>query len=289
VDLLLGVVKRLSDSGIGIIYISHRMDEIDRLASSITVMRDGHVVGELDAGKATPQGIVDLMVGAETGKDPLDAVATTPGDVALSVEGLAVASVTNATFEIRAGEVLGLAGLLGSGRTEILRAIVGAQSSSAGTVTLDGKMLTRRSIRSTRNAGIVLTPENRRAEGTVVGLGVDENLVMARWSRVARAGVISSSLMREVVDASIKTLGIKTARRDVPVATLSGGNQQKVVIRKLAASGIGVLVVSSETEELLEVCDRVLVLRGGEIHEDFVIADVTRDLLFDLITRTDNS
>jgi ABC-type sugar transport system ATPase subunit len=318
VDLLLQVIKRLSATGIGIIYISHRMDEIDRLASSITVMRDGRVVGDLDAGTATPQTIVNLMVGDELPADPVEAIPTDPGEVVLKVDGLSVAGVTNASFEIRTGEVVGLAGLLGSGRTEILRAIVGAQQSK-GAVELEGKALTRRTIRSTKNAGIILTPEDRRSEGSVVELGVDENLVMASWSRVSRAGVISRKVMREMVDQSIKSLGVKTSRRDVPVSTLSGGNQQKVVIgkaintqprvllmdeptrgvdveakgqiyvlvRKLAASGIGVLVVSSETEELLEVCDRILVLRDGEIRNNLPIHDVTRDSLFALVTGTD--
>ncbi|MDQ1588038.1 MAG: sugar transport system ATP-binding protein [Microbacteriaceae bacterium] len=318
VDLLLQVVKRLSERGIGVIYISHRMDEIERLASSVTVMRDGRIVGELSAGEATPQRVVSLMVGSVDPGDPVEAIPTDAGDVALSVAGLTIPHrVLDATFEVREGEVVGLAGLLGSGRTEILRAIVGAQHGATGTISLGGKPLRRRSIRSTRAAGIFLTPEDRRAEGAVVMLGVDENLVMGNWKKVATAGVIRRERMRETVTATIKKLSIKVPRIDVEISTLSGGNQQKVVIgkalnteprvllmdeptrgvdveakaqiytliRRLAASGIGILVVSSETEELLQVCDRILVLRSGRIHENLPIRDVTRDALFEHMIR----
>jgi sugar transport system ATP-binding protein len=321
VDLLLAVVQRLRANGIAIIYISHRMDEIDRLASSITVMRDGRNVGDLKAGDATPQRIVDLMVGETEPREAVEQVHTTPGPVVLDVSGLRInGKVDDATFQVRAGEVVGIAGLLGSGRTEILRAIVGAQEGlTGGTVTLDGKVLSQRSIRSARAAGIVLTPEDRRREGAVMMLGVDENLVMSSWPKVSKAGVISAGHLREVAARSIKSLAVKVARPGVQVATLSGGNQQKVVIgkalnanprvllmdeptrgvdveakaqiytliRKLAVDGIGVLVVSSETEELLDVCDRVLVLRSGRIQGSFDISGVTRDSLFEQIIRKD--
>ena len=321
VDLLLDVVKRLSESGIGIIYISHRMDEIERLASSITVMRDGRNVGDLDAGEATPQRIVELMVGDAEPGDPVEAIPTTPGDVALQVRHLRIPRrVDDATFDVREGEVVGLAGLLGSGRTEILRAIVGAGPDATGDVLLGGKKLTSRTIRTTRAAGIVLTPEDRRAEGAVVSLGVDENLVMASWGRVSTAGVIDGKAVSGVVKKSIRNLAIKVARDNAEVATLSGGNQQKVIIgkalntrprvllmdeptrgvdveakaqmytliRKLASDGLGVLVVSSETEELLDVCDRILVLRSGRIHENLPIGDVTRDSLFEHMIRKED-
>lgn len=321
VELLLAIVKRLSVSQMGVIYISHRMDEIERLASSISVMRDGRLVGNLDAGEATPQKVVSLMVGDLVPTNAVEAVRTTPGPVVLRVTQLAIEpKVQDATFEVRKGEVVGLAGLLGSGRTEILRAIVGAQAASAGVVELNSKRLTRRDIRSTRAAGLVLTPENRRAEGVVVELGVDENLVMASWSGVSRAGVIRRGIMRTVVGNTMAKLSIKVSRNDVAVGTLSGGNQQRVVIgkalntgprvllmdeptrgvdveakseihtliRQLAATGIGVLVVSSESEELLRVCDRVLVLRSGRVRENLSIAEINRDSLFEHMMRKDN-
>lgn len=322
VDLLLTVVRRLSSTGIGIIYISHRMDEIERLASSITVMRDGRNVGDLAAGEATPQVVVDLMVGDAAPGDPVEAIPTDPGAVALEVVSLAIrGKVDDATFQVRAGEVVGIAGLLGSGRTEILRAVVGAQEGvTAGAVALDGSVLKRRTIRSTRAAGIVLTPEDRRGEGAVIILGVEENLAMSSWRTVSTAGVISATRLRTSALRSIKSLAIKVARPDVQLATLSGGNQQKVVIgkalnagprvllmdeptrgvdveaksqiytliRRLAADGLGVLVVSSETEELLDVCDRILVLRGGRIKENLPIASVTRDSLFEHMNRKDD-
>jgi sugar transport system ATP-binding protein len=322
VDLLLDVVKRLSSDGIGLIYISHRMDEIERLASSITVMRDGRNVGDLPAGAATPQKVFELMVGERTAHmaAPVETIRTEPGEVVLKAEGITVpGKVTDLAFQLRRGEVVGIAGLLGTGRTEILRTLVGAQPGASGVVEVDGKTMTRRTIRNMAAVGVVLTPEDRRAEGAVMVLGVDENLVMADWGRVSGAGVIRRGAMRQVVADSIRNLAIKVSRPEVAIDTLSGGNQQKVVIgkalntgprvllmdeptrgvdveaktqiyaliRQLAADGIAVLVVSSETEELLEFCDRVLVLRSGRIQEDLSRDDVSSESLFDYMIRKD--
>lgn len=320
VDLLLDVVKRLSDTGIAIIYISHRMDEIERLASSVTVMRDGRNVGTLAAGEATNERVVELMVGEalEEAPTPLQQVSTHEGEVVLEVSNVQVPGrVFGADLSVRAGEVVGIAGLLGSGRTELLRSIVGAQARATATVKIRGRRLTRRSIASTRAAGIVMTPEDRRGEGAITMLGIDENLVMSSWGRVSAGGVIRKKQVQSLVDASIRDLRVKAARPTDAMATLSGGNQQKVVIgkalntqpsvllldeptrgvdveakqqiylivRQLAHDGLAVVVVSSETEELLEVCDRVVVMRNGRTHESVPREDLTRDLLFALMMR----
>ncbi|WP_309617216.1 sugar ABC transporter ATP-binding protein [Salinibacterium sp.] len=314
VDLLVNVIRRLSDAGIGIIYISHRMDEIRRVASSVTVMRDGRIVGDLSIADATPQRVVDLMVGDVETVHVEPRIAAVRGEVLLEVRDLAIRNkVVAANFVVHRGEVLGIAGLLGSGRTEILRAIVGAEPNLAGKIVLDGKALGRRSVRSTLAAGVVLTPEDRRAQGAVVDLSVAENLVMSSPRRVSTVGVLSPRRISTIVRDSIKGLSIKVGSPSTLVATLSGGNQQKVVIAKalnaqpkvllmdeptrgvdveakaqiyrlirdLSSTGIGVVVVSSETEELLEVCDRILILRDGKTHEDLLVSELTRDSLFE--------
>ena len=322
VDLLVDVIKRLSDSGIGIIYISHRMDEIRRVASSVTVMRDGRNVGDLSIAEATPQRVVDLMVGDVETVEVEPRIAAVRGKVLLEVRDLAIRNkVSAANFVLHRGEVLGIAGLLGSGRTEILRAIVGAEPSLAGEVVLDGTALQRRSIRSTLAAGVVLTPEDRRSQGAVVDLSVGENLVMSSPGRVSTVGVLSPRRISTIVWDSIKGLSIKVGSPPTLVATLSGGNQQKVVIgkalnaqpkvllmdeptrgvdveaktqiyrliRELSSTGIGVVVVSSETEELLEVCDRILILRDGKTREDLLVSEVTRDSLFEHMMKEDDN
>lgn len=320
VDLLLEVVKRLSDTGIAIIYISHRMDEINRLASSVTVMRDGRNVGTLASDEATNERVFELMVGEalEEAPTPVQQVSTHEGPTVLDVRNVQVPGrVFGANLSVRAGEVVGIAGLLGSGRTELLRSIVGAQPRATATVDIGGRRLARRSIASTRAAGIVMTPEDRRGEGAVTMLGIDENLVMSSWGRVSAAGVIRSKAMRALVSGSIRDLRIKAGRPTDALATLSGGNQQKVVIgkalntqpsvllldeptrgvdveakqqiyllvRQLAHDGLAVVVVSSETEELLEVCDRIVVMRNGRTFESIRRKDLTRDRLFDLMMR----
>lgn len=320
VDLLLGVVQRLSAKGIAIIYISHRMDEIERLASTVTVMRDGRNVGTLSAEEATNQRVVELMVGEEIehAPAPVDRVATHEGRTVLEARDVHVPGrVHGASLTVHEGEVVGIAGLLGSGRSELLRSIVGAEPRSRASVAVRGRELTRRTIRATRAAGIVMTPEDRRGEGAVMMLGIDENLVMSSWRRVAAAGVVRRGPMRRVVHDSIAGLRVKAARHSDALATLSGGNQQKVVIgkalntkphvllldeptrgvdveakqqiytlvRELARDGLGVVVVSSETEELLEVCDRVVVMRDGRIHESVPREELTRDALFALMMR----
>jgi sugar transport system ATP-binding protein len=322
VDLLVNVITRLSESGIGIIYISHRMDEIRRVASSVTVMRDGRNVGDLSIAEATPQRVVDLMVGNVETVQVEPRIAAVRGEVLLEVRDLAIRNkVVAANFAVHRGEVLGIAGLLGSGRTEILRAIVGAEPSIAGRIVLEGTVLEHRSIRSTLAAGIVMTPEDRRAQGAVVGLSVAENLVMSSPRRVSTGGVLSPQRISTIVRDSIRGLSIKVGSPSTLVATLSGGNQQKVVIAKalnaqpkvllmdeptrgvdveakaqiyrlirdLSSTGIGVVVVSSETEELLEVCDRVLILRDGKTRDDMLVSELTRDSLFEHMMKESNN
>ncbi|MDR1237220.1 MAG: sugar ABC transporter ATP-binding protein, partial [Propionibacteriaceae bacterium] len=302
VSYLIEVVKRLADQGIGVIYISHRMDEIERVATSVTVMRDGKIVGNMPMSQTSHREVVELMIG-DTAVQHASTVRekSSIGNVILSVRGLRMEPrVSEVSFDLRVGEILGIAGLLGSGRTETIRAIVGASNAEAGEVSFDGQPLLKRNIRSTRNAGIYMTPEDRRNQGAITTLGVDENLILASLNRISSFGVLNKAKMNNTVRQSIKNLDIKIARPEDTLGTLSGGNQQKVVIgkalntepkvllldeptrgvdvgaktqlydlmRKLSNDGIAIVFVSSEAEELLEVCDRIVVLRNGRIEEE---------------------
>ncbi|MBE9639794.1 sugar ABC transporter ATP-binding protein [Salipiger mangrovisoli] len=309
---VLAAVDRISAAGIAVVYVSHRMNEIRQIADSVTVMRDGRIIETVDVEGADTQEIVRLMLGA-SGKEHDAVVPAQPGPEILRVDALSVQpKIADVGFSLRAGEVLGIAGLLGSGRTEILEAIMGVRPSSGGTVSVDGKPVSGRSFRKMKDLGFGFTPESRKDAGIVPLLGVDENTVVTDWSSVTRSGVLQAGLIAEATRRVIERLHVKTARTDSAISTLSGGNQQKVVIgrwvhagsrvllldeptrgvdveakaqiyqivRELAAEGKAVLFVSSEIEELPLVCDRVLVLREGRIAEEMTAPDIHQDAIF---------
>ena len=311
VELLFKAVRSLAAAGIAVIYVSHRMSEIRQIAEAATVMRDGRVAGTVEVAGADTAEIIRLMLGHSEQKDRLVGEAR-GGDTVLSVRHLAVPpKLAGVSFDLRRGEVLGFAGLLGSGRTELLRAIGGLDAVRAGTVLLDEKDITRGSYGERVKSGIGMTPESRKEDGIMTLLGVDENTVATDFSKVAVNGVISASKMAEAAGDIIRRIGIKTARIDTPVGTLSGGNQQKVVIgrwiyagsrillldeptrgvdveaksqiyaliRQLAAEGKSIIFVSSEIEELPKVCDRVLVLKDGGFVQEFVAPGIETDAL----------
>ncbi len=296
VNVLVGVIQRLARNGVGVIYISHRMDEIRRVADSVSVMRDGHHVKTARATEIGDTDIIELMLGQTVSAPLLPTRLGGDRQVMFAAQALALPTkIVCASFEIRSGEVTGIAGVLGAGRTELLEAMVGRRWPAGGTMTLDGKPYCPTDLRAARRAGVFMTPEDRRGSGAVVGLGCDENLVMANWSAVSRWGVIDRASMSTRVAQSIRLLGIKLARPDEALANLSGGNQQKVVIgkalnaeprlllldeptrgvdigakhqiyvlmRRLADQGMAIVFVSGELEEFPGVCDRVLVLRQG--------------------------
>ncbi|RWQ52050.1 MAG: sugar ABC transporter ATP-binding protein [Mesorhizobium sp.] len=311
VELLFKAVRSLAAAGIAVIYVSHRMSEIRQIAEAATVMRDGRVAGTVEVAGADTAEIIRLMLGHSEQKDRLVGEAR-GGDAVLSVRHLAVPpKLAGVSFDLRRGEVLGFAGLLGSGRTELLRAIGGLDAVRTGTVLLEEKDITRGSYGERVKSGIGMTPESRKEDGIMPLLGVDENTVATNFSKVAVNGVISASKMAEAAGDIIRRIGIKAARIDTPVGTLSGGNQQKVVIgrwiyagsrillldeptrgvdveaksqiyaliRQLAEQGKSIIFVSSEIEELPKVCDRVLVLKDGGFVQEFVAPGIETDAL----------
>lgn len=312
VDRVVDVVRTIQRAGVAVIFVSHRVAEIRRVASTATVMRDGRKVADLDLSATTTAEMVDLMLGEtsqETARvtDPLPA-----GPVLAQARGVRVEpKLVDVDLDVHVGEVLGIAGVLGSGRTELLQVIAGIRSADAGTVHIDGTRVDGRGLQRALALGVGLTPEDRKVDGIVPELGLDENLVLSDLGAVSAGGVISRSKVATAARDAMATLSIKSASPRLPVGALSGGNQQKVVIgrwvhagsrlllldeptrgvdvrakaqiyelvRRLAAEGKAVVFVSSEMEELNLVCDRVVVLNGGRIVSEHRAPDIETDQL----------
>jgi simple sugar transport system ATP-binding protein len=308
-ERVMGAVTRIAAEGIAVIYVSHRMNEIRQIAHSATVMRDGRIIDTVDVQGAQTREIVRLMLGSEASQSAaLDTRAREK--IVLEVGNLALApKLSSVSFKLREGEVLGIAGLLGAGRTELLQAIMGVRGFDGGRIVVDGKAVKTPRYKEMVARGFGYTPESRKEEGIVPLLGVDENTLATDFSAVSRNGILSGRLMADATRRIVERLHVKTARTDTPIGTLSGGNQQKVVIgrwvhagsrvllldeptrgvdveakaqiyaiiRQLAAEGRSIIFVSSEIEELPLVCDRVLVLRDGRLQEEFTSPNIDQD------------
>jgi ribose transport system ATP-binding protein len=295
VDLLFGQVQKLRAEGVGIIYISHRLEEIRRIADRVVVLRDGAKVQDFARGDVPVRTIVEAMVGRSL--DRMFPVMPDPGtDITLAVQGLTSprGDFRDVSFSVRRGEILGIAGLVGAGRTELVRAITGADPIAAGRVTLDGTDITPRKPADAIRHGIVLVPEDRKHQGLILTHSIAENIGYSNRDAVAPGGMVSRHRLRDFAAAAIRRFGVKgTGRQDA--GEMSGGNQQKVVlakwlardprvvvldeptrgidvgarssiyeiIRDLAAEGRSVIVVSSDLEEVLGVSHRILVLSKG--------------------------
>ena len=318
VETLFGVIRRLRSQGIAIVYVSHRLDELYQVCDRVTVMRDGAVVRVDDMSAVDRITLVSLMLGREIG-DVRKHGTTGFADEGHAVRGAPVVAARDlqrrhqldgVSVEIRPGEVVGLGGLLGSGRSETAKAIMGALPLDGGTVEVGGRS-TRRTVAASIRAGVVMLPEDRKLEGIVPSLSVRENIVLAALPRITRGGLVDRAKQDEIVDYFMKRLRIKASSPDQRVSELSGGNQQKVllarclcldpkallldeptrgidvgakaevqgVINELAEQGLGVLLISSELDELIEGSDRVVVLKDGRVVGELSGDDVTQDTL----------
>ncbi len=302
VELVIEAVQKMSALGIAVIYVSHRMDEIRRIATSATIMRDGQVAGDVSLENTSTQHIVTLMLGRETEKCPVVSLATGRGEPVLEVRGLRrLPQLTDITMTLHRGEVLGIAGLLGAGRSELLKSLIGLESFDAGEIVINGETLTRPDYSDMLQRGVGYTPENRKEAGIVPLLGVDENTVITNRRRVSEKGVLQWGKIRSLTEGIMQRMSVKAASSETAIGTLSGGNQQKVVIgrwvyaesqillldeptrgvdieakqqiyrivRELAQEGRSVLFISSEVEELPLVCDRILLLQQGTFSREF--------------------
>ena len=305
--------------GIGIIYISHKMAEIKRISDTITVMRDGANVATRPASELEVNDIIRLMVGREL-TNQFPPKTNTPGEVYLKVQDLSgqYSLLRDVSFEARRGEVLGLAGLDGSGRTETLECIFGVATRKSGSITLDGKPCRNRNARESIKNGFSLLTEERRATGIFSILNIRDNTVISSLKKHLRAGIyLSGRSMRKDTQWSIDAMRTKTPSQETKMRSLSGGNQQKVIIGRwlltdpevllldeptrgidvgakyeiyqlildLASRGKTVLVVSSEMPELLGICDRILVMSGGRLAGEVDARSTTQEEIMTLAAK----
>jgi ABC-type sugar transport system ATPase subunit len=308
-SILFGTLRRLRDQGIAIIFISHRLREVMEISDRVTVLRDGRLVGSRPIAELDPAEIVRMMVGREV--TDLFPKRTVPiGEVVFEVRGYSRTGVfQDVSFQVRSGEILGLAGLVGAGRTEVARAIFGLDAHDSGELLLDGQPIRIRSPRDAVKARVGYVPEDRKQDGLVLGLTVRDNTVMSILSELARLGVITRQLETPTVLTMIERFRLRPPDPDRTVATLSGGNQQKVVMGRwtaatprvlfldeptrgvdvgakaeihglmgeLAAQGVAIVMISSELVEVLSASDRILVLHQGRVTGELSRSEATEE------------
>lgn len=319
VEHLFRIINMLRDRGCGIIYISHKMEEILRISDDVTIMRDGTWIATKPAKDLTMDEIIKLMVGRElTNRFPEKT--NQPGDVILDVKNLSgkYTKLKEATFQLRAGEILGIAGLDGSGRTEVLENLFGCMTKDTGTITLHGKEIENKSPKEAIKNGFALITEERRATGIFGVLDIKQNTVISSLKNYKLAGIyLDEKKMKQDTDWAIQAMHIKTPNQSAKIRSLSGGNQQKVIIGRwlltkpevllldeptrgidvgakyeiyqlildLALQKKGVIMVSSEMPELLGVCDRILVMSGGQIAGEVDAKTATQEEILTLAAK----
>ena len=313
---LLAIVEQLRDQGTAILYVTHRLGEVTRLADRVVVLRDGKLTGTLTGDDITELNMISLMVGRDIqqffGKQP-HAIGRDPP--AFEVKQLDYqAAAAPISFHVQAGEIVGFAGLVGAGRTELARALFGVDRVDSGQILVNGKRLHIRNPVDAVRAGIALVPENRKSEGLVLPMSLGHNLVLAALSRVSHGGWRSRTAERQLAAEKMGELDIRAPSLDVQVANLSGGNQQKVVLGKwlamhpqvlildeptrgvdvgakseiyrliftLAAQGVAVMMISSEMEEVIGISDRIVVMHEGRITGELVGNQVAEQAIMTL-------
>jgi ABC-type sugar transport system ATPase subunit len=313
-EKLFALLRRLKSRGLGIVYISHRLEELFTIADVVTVLRDGHRVGEVEVGSTSPRQLIRMMVGRDL-EELYGASQGAIGEPVLEVENLTVPGrFEDVSFSVRAGEIVGLAGLIGAGRTEIALAIFGSPPAESGTVRVNGREVCARDARQAIRAGIAYVSEERRERSLFLEMSVRENLAVTSLRRLSRSWVIDRIAEHALADNLIGRLSIRTPTRNQIVRNLSGGNQQKValgkwlaheprvlivdeptrgvdvgakleiyqILRALAGRGVAVVVISSELPEILGLADRVLVMHRGQLVGEMRGADATEQAILEL-------
>ena len=316
VETLFGFIRQLRRQGVGLIYISHRIAEVFALADRVTVLRDGRHVGTAPVQAVDEAQIIHWMVGRPLGELYPKTSQPRP-EVVLKVEGLRRKSVLqDISFELHRGEILGLAGLVGAGRTDVVRALFGVDPVESGTIWLEGRQVRITSPQEAIRLGIGLVPEDRKAQGLFLGMAVRQNITITRLRDLSHLGWIDRRQQDGLARHYVEELRIRTPSLGQRLRHLSGGNQQKVVIARwltlnpkvllldeptrgvdvgakveiyalmsaLAARGVGILMISSELPEILGVCDRILVMRGGRVVGEFNRSEATQDTIMTLAT-----
>lgn len=314
-EILLNVVRKLRDSGVTVVFISHRLSELFEIADRISVLRDGESVGTVEVKDCSEERLIAMMVGRSL-EDIYPKFDTKIGEVVLEARHLqAGAMVQDVSFQLRKGEILGFAGLVGAGRSEVMRAIFGVDRLESGEIYVDGQRLTLRSPADAIRAGLGLVPEDRKLLGLILDMSVRENVTLACLREEMQKGILKESREEEITQQYIEQLGIKTPGQEQKVLNLSGGNQQKVVIGKwlathpkilildeptrgidvgakkeihelmsrLAATGVGIIMISSEMPEVLGMSDRVIVMHGGRICGELSREEANQEHIMGLI------
>ncbi len=315
---LFSIIEGLKRAGCGIIYISHKMSEILRICDEVTVMRDGMHIATMPASNISTDQIIQMMVGREL-KNRYPKRCAASDEILLEAEGLCCeySNLKSASFKLMRGEILGVAGLDGSGRTELLGALFGLFRLKSGTLTLEGEKINNTSPKEAIKNGFAMLTEERRASGIFGILDITENTTISSLGRFGRGPLLNDKKMQIATDGYIKRMRIKTASQKTKIRSLSGGNQQKVILSRwlltepkvllldeptrgidvgakyeiytllseLAAEGKGIIVVSSEMPELIGICDRILVMSGGRLAGEVNAASTTQKDIMSLATK----
>lgn len=309
-EALFGIINQLRDQGVSIIYISHRLEEVYRLSDRLTVLRDGVREAVLTKEQIIPADVIRLMIGKELSEATASNNLRRPdSEVILSVKGLSrKGAFRNVSFDLHKGEILGFAGLVGAGRTEVMRAIYGADAYDEGEVLFEGKPLPK-DIHKNIGLGFGLVPEDRRNQGFTPLLSIEKNVALTNYDTLASGPIVNAAKEKELGVKMVESLSIKPGSPLIPVGNLSGGNQQKAVLAKwlsrdlkvliideptagidvgakeeiykimenLASNGKSIIMVSSDLQELLRVSQRILVMRKGEIFTEFAGGRITQE------------
>jgi ribose transport system ATP-binding protein len=313
--MLFNVIGRLRARGCAVLYVSHRLDEIFKIADRVTVMRDGRVVATRQIGGASRDELIQLMTGRELQQIFPPRQSPVGDHVLLDVRNLHTESVRDVSFQLWSGEIIGIAGLIGSGRTELIRALMGADRVVAGEIRLDDVPLTRRSPVAAWRHGLAYVPEERRTQGLILSRSVGNNITLPHLARLCRGRLfLDNRRERRIADDLGDSVRLKTKGVGQTVRQLSGGNQQKVLfaralahtprvllldeptrgvdvgakydiyalLREISAQGIGIVVVSSELAELIGLCDRIVIMQNGQLIDTVAAAGLTEPQLLAL-------
>lgn len=315
ITLLFGLIRKLREQGVAVVFISHKLEEIFEISDRITVLRDGEYIGTIDTEQCSEDMLIQMMVGRSlTGFYPKRKVPI--GEVVLKVEHLSAGkSVRDVSFYVRAGEILGFAGLVGAGRSETMRAVFGVDPMESGRISVNGVSLSHHSPSDAIRGGIGLVPEDRKLQGLILKMTVRENTTLANMEATRERGFVSRRLEERITREYTQKLDIKTPGTEQRVVNLSGGNQQKVVIAKwlatgsrvlildsptrgidvgakkeihelmgeLAGQGAAIIMVSSELPEILGMCDRIIVMHEGSIRGELMREEATQEKIMEII------
>lgn len=316
IDNLFTIIRGLKNSGVAIVYISHRMEEIFALCDRITVMRDGISVSTYQISEVDVNQIVRDMVGRDIG-DFYPEKTNLIGATKFEVKNLtSTGYFENVSFSVREGEILGFSGLMGSGRTEIMRGIFGIDCYDSGEIRLNGEKITIRKPSEAIKKGIGFLTENRKDEGLILDFSLEDNIVLPSVDEFSKRGLLEQKTINEFVELLLKRLVVKAENKDVPANSLSGGNQQKVVLAKwigigpqvlildeptrgvdvgakreiyllmneLAERGVAIIMISSDLPEVMSVSDRIIVVKEGQIAGEILKVDATQEKIMNLAT-----